>query len=44
MEMITSLFAILLQSKVYGAGYPSLPLMSVEEFYDQKYKEEVEQR
>ena len=33
-----------MQSKVYGAGYPSLPLMSVEEFYEQKYKEEVEQR
>ena len=34
----------MLQSKVFGAGYPSLPVMSVEEFYDQKYKEELEQR
>jgi len=24
-----------LQAKVFGAGYPSLPVYSVEEFYDQ---------
>ncbi|XP_022662509.1 immunoglobulin-binding protein 1b-like [Varroa destructor] len=25
------------QKKVYGAGYPSLPVLSVDEFYEQKY-------
>ena len=29
---------------MYGAGYPSLPTMTVEEFYEQKYKEELEAR
>ncbi len=26
-----------MQGKVFGAGYPSLPSMSVEEFFDEKY-------
>ena len=25
------------QDKVFGAGYPSLPTMTVEEFYEQNY-------
>lgn len=28
-----------LQKKVYGAGYPSLPVLTVQEFYDQRVKE-----
>lgn len=28
-----------MQKAVYGAGYPSLPTMTVEEFYDQRVKE-----
>ncbi|XP_014209001.1 immunoglobulin-binding protein 1 [Copidosoma floridanum] len=28
-----------MQKKVYGVGYPSLPVMSVEEFYDKKIKD-----
>ncbi|CAK9832091.1 Immunoglobulin-binding protein 1b [Anthophora retusa] len=28
-----------MQKKVYGAGYPSLPVLTVEEFYDQRVKE-----
>lgn len=28
-----------LQKEVYGLGYPSLPVMSVDEFYDQRVKE-----
>ncbi|XP_076246707.1 immunoglobulin binding protein Tap42 [Calliopsis andreniformis] len=27
------------QKKVYGAGYPSLPILTVQEFYDQRVKE-----
>lgn len=27
------------QKKVYGAGYPSLPVMTVEEFYDKRVKD-----
>lgn len=27
------------QKKVYGAGYPSLPVMTVEEFYEQRVKD-----
>ncbi|KAK2582358.1 hypothetical protein KPH14_004692 [Odynerus spinipes] len=27
------------QKKVYGAGYPSLPVLTVQEFYDQRVKE-----
>lgn len=30
-----------LQKKVYGAGYPSLPVLTVQEFYDQRVKEGV---
>lgn len=30
------------QSKVFGAGYPSLPTMMVEEFFEQKYREQME--
>ena len=26
-----------MQGEVYGAGYPSVPTMTVEEFYQQKY-------
>jgi immunoglobulin-binding protein 1 len=26
------------QKKVFGAGYPSLPVLTVQEFYDQKIK------
>lgn len=28
-----------LQKKVYGAGYPSLPVLTVQEFYDQRVKD-----
>ena len=28
-----------LQKEVYGLGYPSIPVLSVEEFYDQRVKE-----
>ncbi|XP_067138187.1 immunoglobulin-binding protein 1 isoform X1 [Centruroides vittatus] len=28
-----------LQKKVFGLGYPSIPIMTVDEFYDQKYGE-----
>lgn len=28
-----------IQKAVYGAGYPSLPTMTVEEFYDKRVKE-----
>ncbi|XP_066600920.1 immunoglobulin-binding protein 1-like [Prorops nasuta] len=28
-----------LQKQVYGAGYPSLPVLTVQEFYDQRVKE-----
>jgi len=28
-----------LQKEVYGLGYPSLPVLSVDEFYDQRLKE-----
>lgn len=28
-----------MQKKVYGSGYPSLPVLTVQEFYDQKVKE-----
>lgn len=28
-----------MQKQVYGLGYPSLPVMSIEEFYEQKLKE-----
>lgn len=27
------------QKKVYGAGYPSLPILTVQEFYEQRVKE-----
>jgi len=27
------------QKKVFGAGYPSLPVMTVEEFYDKRVKD-----
>ena len=27
------------QKQVYGAGYPSLPVMTVEEFYDKKVRD-----
>lgn len=30
------------QSKVFGAGYPSLPTMMVEEFFELKYREQME--
>ncbi|OQR73027.1 immunoglobulin-binding protein 1-like, partial [Tropilaelaps mercedesae] len=30
------------QKKVYGAGYPSLPVLSVDEFYEQKYGKEAQ--
>lgn len=30
-----------LQKKVYGAGYPSLPVLTVQEFYEQKIQEGV---
>ena len=33
-----------IQNHVFGAGYPSLPTVSLEEFYQQKYKEQVEQQ
>ena len=32
------------QGKVFGAGYPSLPAMSVQEFFDQQYKEQLEKQ
>lgn len=28
-----------MQKKVYGAGYPSLPVLTVQEFYDQKVRD-----
>lgn len=28
-----------MQKKVYGAGYPSLPVLTVQEFYDQRVKD-----
>ena len=28
---------------MFGAGYPSLPTVSLEEFYQQEYEEQVEQ-
>ena len=28
-----------IQAQVVGAGYPSLPTYTLEEFYDQKYKD-----
>ncbi|XP_034186168.2 immunoglobulin binding protein Tap42 [Osmia lignaria lignaria] len=28
-----------MQKKVYGAGYPSLPILTVQEFYDQRIKD-----
>lgn len=28
-----------IQKKVYGAGYPSLPVLTVQEFYDQKVRD-----
>lgn len=31
-----------LQKKVYGLGYPSLPVMTVDEFYQQRYPEHAE--
>lgn len=31
-----------LQKKVYGLGYPSMPVMTVDEFYQQRYPEHVE--
>lgn len=27
------------QKKVYGAGYPSLPILTVQEFYDQRIRD-----
>ena len=35
---------IVVQNQVFGAGYPSLPTISLEEFYQQRYKEHVEQQ
>lgn len=32
---------ILFQAKLLGAGYPSLPTMSLEEFYQKEYSEQV---
>ena len=29
----------MVQKKVFGAGYPSLPTMTVEEFYNEKIKD-----
>lgn len=29
------------QKEVFGAGYPSLPKMTVEEFYEQRYREQM---
>jgi len=29
----------IIQKHVYGAGYPSLPTLTVEEFYEQKVKD-----
>ena len=29
---------------MFGAGYPSLPAMSVQEFFDQQYKEQMEKQ
>lgn len=34
---------MLLQNKVFGAGYPSVPTMTLEEFYQKEYEEQVEQ-
>ena len=33
-----------LQKQVFGAGYPSLPTMTLDEFYDQEMKKMVEQQ
>ena len=33
----------MLQGKVFGAGYPSLPTVSLEQFFEQQYKEMMEQ-
>jgi len=38
------MYVCIMQAQVYGAGYPSLPTMSVEEFYEQKYKQEMAAR
>ena len=29
----------MIQKTVFGAGYPSIPSMTIEEFYDQKVKD-----
>lgn len=29
----------MIQKRVFGAGYPSLPMMTVEEFYEEKVRE-----
>ncbi|XP_011407291.1 PREDICTED: immunoglobulin-binding protein 1-like [Amphimedon queenslandica] len=34
----------MLKGNVFGAGYPSLPSMTVEEFYDKTYKEQIERQ
>ncbi len=32
------------QSEVFGAGYPSLPTITLEEVYERTYREQVEQQ
>ena len=33
-----------LQKQVYGAGYPSLPTVTLDEYYDQELKRLVEEQ
>ena len=33
-----------MQKQVFGAGYPSLPTMTLDEFYDQEMKRIVEEQ
>ena len=33
-----------LQKQVFGAGYPSLPTMTLDEFYDQEMKRNVKEQ
>jgi immunoglobulin-binding protein 1 len=34
----------MLQGKVFGAGYPSAPTVTLEEFFDQQYKKMMEEQ
>jgi hypothetical protein len=35
---------LFMQNQVFGAGYPSLPTMTVEEWQHQRFKKQMEQQ